>query len=213
MIGRYRHGVSGLGPSQPTSTKPVTAPPRRGVLTPFQLILLLNLGAAIIWFHFLPYQDLRWALYAYFLMALGWVVIGLVFEHLDVAASPRTPADEKPVGAWEFNSLLTSLKRADRGLTYSQVALALRVRSAFLEKLKAFRNLDDTGLEELLSNPAELRSVVRSELIAEFLEDTARGQELLMSHDRHRQPQFRFVRGMPYSIALERLLRVMEDWY
>jgi hypothetical protein len=157
--------------------------------------------------------NVRWTLYVYVLVVVAWIVTGIAYRHAAWAPPLRRRGEEEGGTAGELSSLVATLKRADRGLRFSQAMVILRVRHVFLEKLKARLDLDEEDVAQILANPPKLREVVRDPLILEFLEDTSGEHDLFAALESEgRAPSFRFRRGSTFSRGLARVLEVMEAW-
>ncbi len=185
------------------------------LISPLQIAVLALLTALILGSYAIPTfgTDLRWALYVYLLMAIAWVAIGIVYRRT-VPTPPLGLGKEPAAGtSGELKSMVATLKRADRGMRYSQLMAIHRVRSAFLRKMAALRGLDDEDLQDLLRRPSELRRVVGDPVILDFLEDTS-GEGDIFATPRPSDSKLasRFPRGEATTRALGRVVEAMEVW-
>lgn len=176
------------------------------------ILALLGLGLFLTTVVYPGPMEERWPLYAALLAALG---VKLVLVLADRSASvpplelpPR--AVPSPLGA--LQTLTETVSRAERGLPYSQALVALRVRHAFLEKMRSRRGLDEESLNALLHDPSALAATVPDATIVRFLSLTSREEELLYDTARPSGPLLPRAEGESYTRALGRVLQAMEAW-
>ncbi len=156
--------------------------------------------------------SLRWALYILLLVAIAWTVIRNLHQGAMGVPPLRPPEDGERHASGELTKLAMSLRRADRGLKYSQMIVALRVRNAFLEKVRSNRGLDHQELTSLMGDPEKRSGIVHDPLILRFLAATAE-EDLLFSKVTTREPLLRGVsRGESFSDIIGRVVSAMEAW-
>lgn len=158
-------------------------------------------------------SDIRWAVLILFLLVFG----AITFVSLYRAGAPvpplNPPAEAEVRVQGELGRLAESLGRAERGMRFSQVTVARRVRRAFLARLQSSRGLSEEELAALLASPRDLERVVGDPLIHAFLEDTAPpDEELLRPQTLGRSSNFRFAQEAGFSGGMLRLLAAMEAW-
>ncbi len=186
------------------------------LISPLQMGLLGIISALIIVSYVVPVfgTGFRWALYVYLIIVVAWAVTAIVYRR-SVPTPPLEVGQKRQVRySGEFEDLVSTIERADRGKKYSQRKLMLRARHAFLAKLAYQRGLTQEGLDSLLRSPSELRRAVRDPVILRFLEDTsAWGRMPTTSSASDVGPGFQVARGEPPSRALSRVLKAMEAWH
>ena len=69
----------------------------------------------------------------------------------------------------EFESLAAAVKRASRGLVYSQVQVASRARAAFVERVRLGIGLSPEAMRDVQGDPVQLRRVVHDEVLEDFV--------------------------------------------
>lgn len=209
MAWRYRY-------LRAPTARPATGASRRptGVVEPRQIAIVIILAAGIA----LTYIDsrldsgLRYGLYVLLLLAVAWIVVAYVYRTSARLPSLSLKSEQTPIPGGDLARLTVTLERADRGMRYSQVMVALRLRRAFLSKLKSLRHLDDEALRRLLEDREELSKLVGDPVIVEFLEDPSEGDEMIASLGDASGERFRFVKGQQFSRGLARVIKAMEEW-
>lgn len=154
----------------------------------------------------------RWPLYGALLLALSVKLVLVLYETSSTVPALGLPLRRPPSRAGAVQILSDTLSRADRGLRYSQALVALRLRDAFLEKVKSRRGLNEDDLDSLLEDPAALESVVGNAVIARFLSATSQGEKLLHTPTDDERPLLRTSGGEPYSASIGRIVTAMEAW-
>lgn len=214
MWRRPRYWTSTRGPTAPPgANRRRGAPGLRGFLGPVQAALAFILMGLVLLSYAFPAQlaDLRWPFFLYLLVVLAWILIGYLRreEVESPPLGPRRSASRPPSG--ELRRVVGLLKRADRGLRFSQVQSLRRVRRAFLVKLGAERGLDEEGVHDLLQRPEALEAVVQDPIILDFLRRTSREELLPPGEAPRRNPVIRLATG-----SMTRYLRWvvgrMEAW-
>ncbi len=152
-------------------------------------------------------------------LVLALIVVAVVAFMLLYRIGVKVPPLEAPsvsprVNMGGLGRLAETLGRADRGMRFSQVVVARRVREAFLTRLAYERDLHRDELEVLLDRPEELGRIVRDPHLQAFLVDTAPAEEQLI---RGRGPggptDFRFARRGGFTAGIARVLEAMEEWH
>lgn len=143
------------------------------------------------------------------------VVAFLMLYRIGVKVPPlEDPSVPPRANEGGLGRLAQTLGRADRGMRFSQVVVARRVREAFLTRLAYERDVRRDDLEVLLARPEELRRIVRDPDLQAFLVDTAPTEEQLI---RGRGPEgptdFRFARTGGFMAGIARVLEAMEEWH
>jgi len=119
--------------------------------------------------------------YAEFSRSLQWL-LGLAFLGLIVALAwrliVRGTSEPGPLVATqtsgpyipgELGALSVSVRRATRGLRYSQVLVTSRARVAFLDRARLALGLSPEAMREVQRDRAKLRHLFRDDALAEFL--------------------------------------------
>jgi hypothetical protein len=116
------------------------------------------------------------------------------------------PAEPAAVHTGEIEVLTQSARRASRGLSFSQVVVAMRAREAFLERVRLSLGLSPDAIREAEADPAALRRLTHDRVLAEFLHLPARGLE-----ERYRWVQRARARG-GFAREFRDVLDRMEAW-
>ena len=156
--------------------------------------------------------DFRLTIYVVVLLVTG-VMFFLFLRQREVQVPPLVaPSREEDVREGDLGRLAETLGRADRGMRFSQVAVARRVRQAFLTKLRQEYGLRDAELAALMADPAELVRLIRDPLIREFLEDTAPAEDTLIREQAaSRGSTFRFTGRGGFTAGIGQVLEAMEE--
>jgi hypothetical protein len=144
-----------------------------GVTTLFLVILVVLLAASTV--YYAQYSGaLRWLIFAGVVGLVGLVAVRVVNA---TARDPMRLAARKGksrgVGG-ELRALRTTLYRADGGLVYSQLVFDDRMRAAFLEKVRASRDLPDGALAAAMKDPEALHAILRDRELTIFVLESAR---------------------------------------
>ncbi len=156
--------------------------------------------------------DFRLTIYVVVLLVTG-VMFFLFLRQREVQVPPlEAPSREEDVREGDLSRLAETLGRADRGMRFSQVAVARRVRQAFLTKLRQEYGLRDAELAALMADPAELVRLIRDPLIREFLEDTAPAEDTLIREQAaSRASTFRFTGRGGFTAGIGQVLEAMAE--
>lgn len=154
---------------------------------------------------------------AVLVLVLMVISIGAFFVLYRVGV--KVPPLEKPAVARRVNEgglgrLAETLGRADRGMRFSQVLVARRVREAFLTRLAFERDLPRDELDSRLAQPDELQRIVADPYLQAFLEDTAPAEELLIKGEGPGGPaRFRFAKKGGFTAGIAQVLQAVEEWH
>lgn len=146
--------------------------------------------------------------------SLGFVVIaGLaVFAWLSVArrtSEPRPlarPPARARVQTGELTVLAATVRRANAGLTYSQVSVSSRAREAFAEHLRLARGLSPETMRRLQADPDALQRSFHDAPLEDFLFLAGTDPD-----ERYRWVERSRLRG-GFTVALDEVLDHMEAW-
>lgn len=178
-----------------------------------QAVLLTILLALILGSYLVPslVGEERWILYVYLVAVLGWVVA----RHVHSRSVPTPPLGlrerQEGIPSGELTAMVRNLKRADRGMRYSQERIFHRVRNAFIGRVASIRGLSEDEVKARLEDPQESRRLVGDPTITEFLsalQATRTTQERFFRSP----PVFRFPQGESMTSTLRRVLERMEAW-
>lgn len=188
----------------------------RGSASPnlaFTASLMVVIIAAFVLSVVFPVESsVRWSLYLSLLLVLAAVVIKSFISTAPEVAPLAPPAEVELERTGELTRLVTVIRRAERGLRYSQRLVALRVRGAFLGKLKTRRSLSQAELDELLSDGEALRGVIRDLAILDFLSKTPSEDVLLSRDPSSTYPVFGTAPGQSFTREIARVVEAMEAW-
>lgn len=148
----------------------------------------------------------RWAL------GIAVIVVLAVFVWLSVArrtSEPRPlvrPPPRPRVRTGELSSLAATVRRANSGLTYSQVSVSSRARDAFSERARLVRGMPPESMRRFQSDAVALQRSFHDALLEDFL--------FLASTDP--DERYRWVEGSRrhggFAAALDEVLDHMEAW-
>lgn len=176
-----------------------------GAQVAFVGALVLIVAAALIFYA--QYSGaIRWLLAVVFLAAAAFGMARFV------ASRARDPRSLRPASLVErrapgdLRSLATTLDRASAGLKYSQIMFGVRMKDAFLEKVRVSRGLAPEDINRMRADPeALMRLVGDRELVLFVLEGERNG--------RHWPT---LLRALParrgYAREADRVLAKMEAW-
>ena len=143
----------------------LTRIPIAGVVLVLAFAILLG-----ILFYYAQFSGLvRWLLAVVALAVLASFVWGAIrrrTEEPTPLVAPRSP-DVSRGGELEIFS--AAVRRAARGLPYSQAIVASRARSAFAERVRLSYGLSPERMRELHRDPAALRRIFVDEALVDFL--------------------------------------------
>ena len=146
--------------------------------------------------------------------ALGFVIIAVLSAYAWTSVASRTseprplvkPAPIARVRTGELTTLAATARRADAGLTYSQVSISARARDAFSEHLRLVRGLSPDALRRLQADPVALGRAFHDPLLEDFL--------FLATPDT--EERYRWVHRARslggFTIAFNEVLGRMEAW-
>lgn len=180
------------------------------------LVILFAITSVIVAFAFLSpgSSEARFAVLTWVLMAVAIVTFLILYRtalKVPPLASPTVP---QRVNEGGLKRLAATLGRADRGMRFSQVVVARRVRQAFLTRVRHERGLGEKELENLLAQPAALQRLVRDPYLQAFLVDTAPAEEdLIQGRVPGGSGRFRFARRGGFTAGLAQVLEAMEAWH
>ncbi|MFQ6012527.1 MAG: hypothetical protein ACE5LS_02660 [Thermoplasmata archaeon] len=158
-------------------------------------------------------SDLRFAVLVWVLLVAGVLVFLLLYRRAVRVPPLEAPVEGERVVRGELGRLAETLGRAERGMRFSQVVVARRVRQAFLLRMQYEHGLSGEELDALLADPAEFARLVRDPMVRAFLEDTAPTEDALIRRDAPGTVSaFRFTQGRSFTAGIARVLEAMEAW-
>lgn len=146
--------------------------------------------------------------------ALGFVLIAALSAYAWANVARRT-SDPRPlirpppaahVRTGELTALAATIRRADAGLTYSQVSVSAKARDAFAEHLRLVWGLSPEAMRRFQADPLALRRAFRDPLLEDFLFLATPD-----SDERYRWVE-RARRMGGFPIAFNEVLNRMEAW-
>ncbi len=148
----------------------------------------------------------RWFLGFAVIAALAAFAWSFVARRTAEPAPLQKPAAPPRIRSGELRAFEAVVRRANQGLTYSQMAVASRARDAFVERTRLARGLSPEAVHRLERDPEALRATYRDEALADFL--------FLPSSDR--EQRYRWVwqaRGRgPFEAVFHDILDRREAW-
>lgn len=146
--------------------------------------------------------------------ALGFVVIAALSAYTWLSVARRTsnprplvkplPASRPRTG--ELAALAATVRRANAGLTYSQVSVSSRAREAFTEHLRLLRGLSPEAMRRFQADPPALHRSFHDPLLEDFLFLATPD-----SDERYRWVE-RSRRLGGFTVAFNEVLDHMEAW-
>lgn len=140
-------------------------------------VILVGILVAATSYYALYSGALRWLLFAAIIALFGFVLARFLGK---IARDPpRLVAREtsSPV-AGDLGRLRTTMRRADSGLSYSQLLFEEKLRKAFLEKVRVSRNLSREDLDARTKDPERLQALLGDEVLTGFILETERSARL-----------------------------------
>ena len=155
--------------------------------------------------------DFRFTVFVWILLIAGILVFLFLRRRGVQVPALEAPSEEEDVRTGDLGRLAETLGRADRGMRFSRVAVARRVRQAFLTKLRQEYGLRDAELAVLMADPAELVRLIRDPLVREFLEDTAPADDTqIREQEASGGSTFRFTGRGGFIAGIAQVLEAME---
>ena len=145
---------------------------------------------------------------------LGVAVLTLValYAWHVVAGSTAEPGPmvkpQRPLRArgGDLTAMTAVVRRANQGLTYSQVAVSSRAREAFEERARLARGLTPEAMHALERDLVSLKATFGDATLADFLHLPTADSDA----------RYRWVRdarlGRGFEVELDRILDTMEEW-
>ncbi len=157
--------------------------------------------------------DQNFAVFAWVLLVAGVLVFLFLYQRAVRVPPLEAPAEGGRVFQGALGRLAETLGRAERGMRFSQIMVARRVRQAFLTRMLYEHGLQEAELDALLADPAEFPRLVRDPMVRAFLEDTAPAENDLIRRDAPGGVSaFRFSQGEGFTAGIARVLEAMEVW-
>lgn len=187
-------------------------PARRAVVGTVVAALVLGTTLLVGYSFDLFSTQLRWFLLLLVLIlgsswAVVWVARGsFVFQPLEW--EPKSPKGN----LWQVEELVGLLARAEKGMTYSQLVVAQRVRDALLQKLRVTRGLSYEEVNALRRNPMALHSVLGDAELTTFVLEVDEGPDQLVARTIPRHGLLR-MRGEEFLGRISHFMKKVEAWY
>ncbi len=158
------------------------------------------------------------AFYAQYSGSLRWLLAVLVLAFVAYAMArfvgrksrdpralaPREVAERRLPG--DLRSLTTTLDRAASGMKYSQVMFAVRMKDAFLEKVRVSRGLSREAVDRARTDPEALMAIVGDLELALFVLESER-------NGRHWPALLRYLPDRDaFPEEMDLILAKMEAW-
>jgi hypothetical protein len=183
--------------------------PRRGsrfviVDAMFIVVAFLFLGYSLFIAQFSP--TVRWGLGILAIGAVGAAAWWAVNRRTETPDSLDAPLGISGSRAGELSALTQTVRRASRGLPFSQLLVTERLREAFMAHARLALGLTPEAMRRLAADPAALRRAFRDVSIADFL--------YLSSADP--EERYRWIaearRGPGFDASISAVLDRMEAW-
>lgn len=162
------------------------------------------LGYALYVAQFSP--AVRWGLGIVAILATGLAAWWAVNRRTETPEPFEAPADAGGTRSGELSSLTLTVRRAARGLPFSQVLVTDRVRESFLDHARLALGLSPEATRRLSADPVALQRTFRDPALADFL--------FLPSSDP--EDRYRWIaearRGRGFEVSISGILDHMEAW-
>lgn len=160
----YQRGIPATTGHPPTIPSPGRLPfPLVGLLFAFAVLLGML-------FYYAQFSGaIRWLLGVIALAVLAAIAWGQIQRRTaepSPLVGPRSPGATRE---GELGSFAAAVRRASRGLPYSQVLIASRARSAFLERARLALGLPPEAIRDMQRDPAALRRQFGDDALVDFL--------------------------------------------
>ena len=160
----YRRGIPA------TTGHPRGMPsPRRVPLPAFALILAFAVLLGMLLYYAQFSGTIRWLLGVAALAVLAAIAWGQIQRRTSEPSplfGPRSPGATRE---GELDSFAAAVRRAARGLPYSQVLVASRARFAFLERARLALGLPPETIRDVQRDPGALRRMFGDDALVDFL--------------------------------------------
>jgi hypothetical protein len=174
------------------------------------VVVVLVLASAVLLGMLLYYAQfsgtVRWLIAVAVLAVIAsfaWGAIRRRTEEPTPLVSPRAP---DVVRGGDLEIFTAAVRRAARGLPYSQALVASRARGAFAERVRLAFGLSPERMRELQRDPAGLRHVFADDALVDFLRLEAGDPDERADWVRRARSRGGFVR------AIDGVLDRMEAW-
>jgi hypothetical protein len=118
----------------------------------------------------------------------------------------ESPASRGRIRTGELTSFAAVMRRANQGLSYSQVVVASRARDVFAERARLALGIQPDAMRSIEADAASLRARVHDEVIEDLLYLPTSDPD-----ERHRWVRQARARG-GFLASMERVLDHMEAW-
>ncbi|TLZ72685.1 MAG: hypothetical protein E6K14_06450 [Methanobacteriota archaeon] len=113
--------------------------------------------------------SMQWLLGVAFLAGLALFAWGLILRRTAEPAPLEGPPTPGTIREGELEALAAAVKRASRGLAYSQVLVASRARAAFVERVRLALGLSPESMREAQRDPAALQRILHDDVLEDFV--------------------------------------------
>src|SRR3989454_166561 len=160
----YQRGIPAT-----TGHPPGMRSPRRVPLPAFGLILAFAILLGMLLYYAQFSGTIRWLLGVVALAVLAAIAWGQIQRRTaepSPLVGPRSPGATRE---GELDSFAAAVRRAARGLPYSQVLVASRARSAFFERARLALGLPPETIRDVQRDPGALRRMFGDDALVDFL--------------------------------------------
>jgi len=113
--------------------------------------------------------SMQWLLGVAFLAALALFAWGLILRRTAEPAPLEGPPTPGTIREGELEALAAAVKRASRGLAFSQVLVASRARAAFVERVRLALDLSPEAMREAQRDPAALHRILHDDVLEDYV--------------------------------------------
>ncbi|HEX9341829.1 MAG TPA: hypothetical protein VF992_11770 [Thermoplasmata archaeon] len=114
-------------------------------------------------------SSMQWLLGVGFLAAFALFAWGLILRRTAEPAPLVGPSTPGTIREGELGALAAAVRRASRGMAYSQVLVASRARAAFVERVRLALGLSPEAIREAQRDPEALHRILHDEVLEDFV--------------------------------------------
>ncbi len=153
----------------------------------------------------------RWYILLMVLMiSTGWA-LAWVFRRSSALAPLGWTPGVRDARLWQVEDLMALLARARKGMTYSQLVVAQRVRDVLLEKARVERNLAYEEVNRLRRQPAALQAFLGDPELTRFVLHVDDAPNLLVSKSIPEDSILK-LKGEDFFRVMKGLMDRVEAW-
>jgi len=163
-------------------------------------------------------DTLKWVVGLFIILMMGGIIVFQIYEK------------SRDVSFWERDNELDSIVnlnlervsdiagRAYRDRTISKALLEQRIKEEFFKKIKNYKNLSDSKMEQIKNDPNRLRKIIDDDVITKFILESKGYSETVHDESGNKKPIskiFGFKKisiNKDYKQRIDEVLKRMEEW-